>query len=254
MISTNKVDLIHGNSVSMSEVSDDEADLVIASPPYFSDALEKILRAGKIASRDIGVIDVEIREFAYDLRPVFEECLRILSPVGTLIVQTRDIRLEHRLVGVESIHRMLIESLGLVLISRHLWRPAITTKKRFYEQVRARAEGKPHPLDAEAFLVFQRADMNVKSHPAPQDIELLESDIMVGNKGALTRPHRFQAPIPILEMMIRTFSDHGDLVVDPFAGGATTLAVAHYLNRRAIGYEIDAETFERAQLNLPTDG
>jgi DNA modification methylase len=108
-------------------------------------------------------------------------------------------------------------------------------------------------LDAEVFLVFQHAETNGKSHPTPEDIMLLESDIILGGKGTLTKPHRFQAPIPILETIIRTFSDPNDLVVDPYAGGGTTLAVANSLNRRAIGYEIDASSYEHAQPNLPHD-
>jgi DNA modification methylase len=38
--------------------------------------------------------------------------------------------------------------------------------------------------------------------------------------------------------MIALYSKPGDLVVDPFAGGGTTLKVAVEMDRRAIGYEI----------------
>ena len=76
---------------------------------------------------------------------------------------------------------------------------------------------------------------------------------MVTDKGRLSNPHRFQAPIPLLEVMIRTFSDQGDLVVDPYAGGGTTLSVAHSMDRRVIGYEIDAETYKGALRNLPQE-
>jgi DNA modification methylase len=245
--------LVYGNSAAMSEVADCEANLIIACPPYFPDSIEPVLRSGKISTDNIEGMDAAIRSFAYDQRPVFDECFRVLSKDGTMVVQTRDVRLAHRLVGVESIHRSLIESSGLVLISRHLWRPEFTTIKRRYKQASDKDQGKPRPLDAESFLVFQHVDTLGKSHPSENDIEALESDILISDKGRLSKPHRFQAPIPLLEVMIRTFSDEGDLVVDPYAGGGTTLAVAFSMNRRAIGYEIDAETYKAALRNLPQD-
>ena len=41
--------------------------------------------------------------------------------------------------------------------------------------------------------------------------------------------------------LMRTFSSPNDLVMDPFAGGGTTLAVAKALKRKCIGIEIDAQ-------------
>lgn len=244
-------ELFHGNSAAMSEVGDREANLIIACPPYFPDSIEPVLRSGKISNDNIERMDAAIRSFAYDQRPVFEECFRVLATDGTMVVQTRDVRLAHRLVGVESIHRSLIESVGLVLVSKHLWRPEFTTKKRLYKQASDKVQGKPHPLDSEAFLVFQHVDTLGKSHPSKSDIEVLERDIIVSNKGSLRNSHRFQAPIPFLKVMTRTFTDENDLVVDPYAGGGTTLSIALSMKRRAIGYEIDAETYEVALSNLP---
>jgi DNA modification methylase len=40
---------------------------------------------------------------------------------------------------------------------------------------------------------------------------------------------------------METLSNPSDLVLDPFAGGGTTLAVAKTLNRRCIGIEIDPQ-------------
>ncbi|MBK6740180.1 MAG: site-specific DNA-methyltransferase [Haliea sp.] len=78
----------------------------------------------------------------------------------------------------------------------------------------------------------------------------MESDILVTPKGQMPQPHRFQAPIPLLEVFIRSFSDPGDLIVDPYAGGATTLVVAHAMGRRAIGHVIDAGIVDQAKRNL----
>ena len=45
-------------------------------------------------------------------------------------------------------------------------------------------------------------------------------------------------PEAVLERIIRVASNPGDLVLDPFAGSGTTLAVAKKLDRRFLGVEL----------------
>lgn len=52
------------------------------------------------------------------------------------------------------------------------------------------------------------------------------------------REHPCQMPEAVLERIIRVATDPGDLVLDPFAGSGTTLAVAKRLERRYIGIEL----------------
>ena len=40
---------------------------------------------------------------------------------------------------------------------------------------------------------------------------------------------------------VQEFTEKGDLVLSPFAGSGTILAVAHDLRREAIGYEINKD-------------
>src|SRR5262245_57957343 len=50
--------------------------------------------------------------------------------------------------------------------------------------------------------------------------------------------HPCQMPEAVLERIIRVATDPGDLVLDPFAGSGTTLAVAKRLGRRYLGMEL----------------
>lgn len=50
--------------------------------------------------------------------------------------------------------------------------------------------------------------------------------------------HGCQMPEQLLGRIIRTSSNPGDVVLDPFAGSGTTLAVAKKLGRRWIGFEL----------------
>lgn len=57
--------------------------------------------------------------------------------------------------------------------------------------------------------------------------------------------HPCQMPEGVLERIIRVATDEGDLVLDPFAGSGTTLAVAKRLRRRYLGMEL-SETYADA--------
>jgi site-specific DNA-methyltransferase (adenine-specific) len=54
-------------------------------------------------------------------------------------------------------------------------------------------------------------------------------------------------PLWLMSAIIRDYSRPGDLVCDPCAGGATTLIAAAIEGRRAIGSEMDPNTFKKAQ-------
>lgn len=60
------------------------------------------------------------------------------------------------------------------------------------------------------------------------------------------RVHPTQKPLELIGMMIELFSDEGDLVFDPFAGGGTTVVAALRRNRRPLAFESDAEHYNRA--------
>lgn len=48
-------------------------------------------------------------------------------------------------------------------------------------------------------------------------------------------------PEAVLERILLASSNQGDLVLDPFAGSGTTLAVARKLGRRCVGIELSEE-------------
>ena len=53
--------------------------------------------------------------------------------------------------------------------------------------------------------------------------------------------HGCQMPEQLLGRIIRSSSNPGDLVIDPFAGSGTTLAVAKKLNRSYLGFELSSD-------------
>ncbi|MDR2814454.1 MAG: hypothetical protein LBB79_07385 [Prevotellaceae bacterium] len=59
-----------------------------------------------------------------------------------------------------------------------------------------------------------------------------------------------QKPTELLERIIKCASNEGDVVLDPFAGGGTTVAVADKLNRKWIGIDQSVQAIKVAELRL----
>lgn len=55
------------------------------------------------------------------------------------------------------------------------------------------------------------------------------------------RIHTAQKPLALMEQFVELFTDPDDLILDPFAGGGTTLLAAHKHGRRWIGIESDID-------------
>ena len=64
------------------------------------------------------------------------------------------------------------------------------------------------------------------------------------------RLHKQQTPVRLLTRIILSSSQPGDLVLDPFAGTGTTIAVAEQLHRNSIGIELDPQNVRAIENRL----
>lgn len=62
--------------------------------------------------------------------------------------------------------------------------------------------------------------------------------------------HPTQKPVEILEMLIKTYTDEGDMVLDNTMGSGSTLVACINTNRHGIGIELDDNYFEIAQKRI----
>jgi site-specific DNA-methyltransferase (adenine-specific) len=69
----------------------------------------------------------------------------------------------------------------------------------------------------------------------------------VANRPAL---HMTEKPLPLMESLVRDFTDPGELVCDPFAGSGTTGVACLRLGRRFVGWERDPKYFAVAVKRL----
>ena len=73
--------------------------------------------------------------------------------------------------------------------------------------------------------------------------------------------HPTQKPVPLLEYLIKTYTNEGDTVLDNCMGSGSTGVACVNLNRNFIGIELEEEYFDianerinHARLNQPTGG
>jgi site-specific DNA-methyltransferase (adenine-specific) len=58
--------------------------------------------------------------------------------------------------------------------------------------------------------------------------------------------HPTQKPVSVLKRLIETFTDPGDVVIDPCAGSGSTLRAARELGRHSFGFEVNTSCYKRA--------
>lgn len=64
--------------------------------------------------------------------------------------------------------------------------------------------------------------------------------------------HPAQKPVKVLKKLIQTFTDPGDVVIDPCCGSGSTLRAAYEIDRNAFGFEIDRNFYKRAKEEMIT--
>lgn len=62
--------------------------------------------------------------------------------------------------------------------------------------------------------------------------------------------HPTQKPLELMRYMVRTYSNPGDIVLDPFMGSGTTAVACVLEKRNFIGFEMDEEYFNSANKRL----
>lgn len=59
--------------------------------------------------------------------------------------------------------------------------------------------------------------------------------------------HPTQKPVNVLKRLIEIFTDEGDVVIDPCAGSGSTLRACAELNRKAFGFEVSRDFYNKAK-------
>lgn len=114
----NSLQVVHGDSRDLSFIKDDTVSLVVSSPPYWNKA-----HYGK-ARRNIGSV-AGYRHFLRKIRPVFEECFRILQPGRKCCLVTANVNqhTDHGLLTfpLATDFGVILREIGFVMVTEIIW-------------------------------------------------------------------------------------------------------------------------------------
>ena len=95
-------------------------------------------------------------------------------------------------------------------------------------------------LKQEKFLLQKVGSVKI-THEKSQTVYNLTVDGVPAFDTKIGVAHNCQKPVPLLESIIRTYTDIDDVVIDCVAGSGTTLLASANLGRRAYGFELKRE-------------
>lgn len=84
----------------------------------------------------------------------------------------------------------------------------------------------------------------------PHQPKFILPDVLPWGKYTGNRLHPTQKPVELMRQLVRSYSDIGDIVLDPFAGSGTTLLAAQQLKRSWLGMELDTNYHQIAGKRL----
>jgi len=237
-----------GTSEHMAEVVDGSVALFVTSPPYWN--LKDYGHADQIG-------DSDYEHYLERLAGVWDECFRKGNERAVLVVNVNSRRYRKRFYPIA--FDVARTARGWRLWDHLIWyvpnalpQPNHYRERLFdnkYESLLVFLKGDPDSY------TFHKPRVPQKYRTAdPRAHKKNERGRCIGNviRTPAYRPpnvkdlgyHVAAYPEELVALLIETFTDPGDTVVDPFLGSGTTLKVARVMNRKGIGYEVNPK-FEK---------
>lgn len=116
-----------------------------------------------------------------------------------------------------------------------LYHPQMNLGKPYTKIKKAHKQGPNYKKDAKAEILTISTGERY-----PTSVDYFPRDF--ANQGI----HPTQKPVCYLETLIKTYSNPGELIIDPTAGSASTLIAAISTKRHYLGWELDKQYFEKA--------
>lgn len=232
------------------KLKEESVDLIITSPPYHN------LRVYSNDPADISNCE-SYEEYYYLLGNVIEECHRVLKPGGKFAIQFEDYnytlgrdskRGKENIVG--DINKIFLDK-GFTLWTEAIWRKYSAQRAMLADGALWYRNLKDKDTQLAAnwgyVYVYRKAGESEKTTGA--DIMLEDwatwADAIwdISNSGI---GHTTPFAEELVRRIIKLWSNPGDTVLDPFAGGGTVNYVAIKNNRNAIGIELKEEFYNLA--------
>ena len=221
-------------------------DLIFADPPYFLSNNGITCHAGRMVSVNKGQWDVSRGADAnHDFnRAWLSACQRVLKPNGTIWVSGTS----HVIHSVG----FAMQQLGFKLLNDISWvkpNPPPNLSCRYFT----------HATETIIWAARDKKSRHKFNYKHMKEIaggkqmksvwQILPPDKSEKRHGK----HPTQKPVALLERILLAASDEGDLILDPFLGGGTTILSALRLRRQACGCELDIESVNLSVRRICSD-
>ena len=252
-----KTDYIYQeSSEEMKNIDSKSVKLVVTSPPYNIDIKygNKTVNGKVVESKGIKYKDnMDEDEYRNMLKNVFDECKRVVTDDGSIWVNIKN-RTNDGVVYPpfwiqEYFKDMYLKNL---IVWNFDW--GGSTSKRFaprYEFVFWFVKDKNNYVfnleDVKIPALNYRPDRYKSQLKNPTDVWRIS---MVSGNFEERTGHPAQYPEQLVERIILTGTNEGDIVLDPFMGSGTTAVVAKKLGRHYLGFEIEEEYCKMAKDRL----
>lgn len=241
--------IVCGDNVAvMSGFPDACVDLVVTSPPY-----DNLRTYGG---------------HSWDFEGVAQQLWRVIKPGGVVVWVVADATIDGSETGTSFRQALRFMELGFRLHDTMIWSkpnamPQVDTSRfaQSFEYMFVLSNGKPSsasPVQVptkQAGKVIHRYSRNEqnankqfrtdKTKPERISLNVLEYELGYASFG-----HPAIFPEALARDHILSWSNEGDIVLDPFSGSGTTAKMARLMGRRFIGVEVNPEYCEIARKRL----
>lgn len=236
--------IIFGTSENMTEISPGSIPFIVTSPPYWN-----LKNYGEV----VGQIGQESYLTYLDrLNLVWEECFRVAAENAILVVNVKSRRAAKQFypIAFDIVGRMNTWMLWDVLIwyiPNALPQPNHYRNRLFddkFEYLLVFKKSDPDKYTFHKPRVPQKyATADLRKHKMNSDGRCIGNIIRI----PAYRPPNVKAlgyhvaafPEELVAILLETYTNVGDMVLDPFLGSGTTLKVARHMNRQGIGFELN---------------
>lgn len=238
-----EVSFLRGDCLELlAAMPDGAARLVLTSPPY---------NIGKAYERSR-----TLEEYVDSQAEVITECARVLADDGSLCWQTGNYVRRGEIVPLDALLFPIFRGLGLRMRNRIVWHfeHGLHCTKRFsgrYETISWFSKSDDYFFDVDPIRVPQKYP-NKRHFKGPRAGQLSGNPLgknpgdvwifpNVKHNHIEKTEHPCQFPVELVERLVLSMTEPGDLVLDPYMGVASTAIGAIRHGRRAAGAELDAD-------------
>jgi len=226
------VDRIYNQSSERMPLPDCCVALAFTSPPY---------NVGKEYDSDLS-----LTEYLEMIERVGKEVHRVLRPGGRYVINIANLGRRPYIPLHYHFYRVHLEKIGFQAMGEIIWQKGrgASSNCAWGSWRSARA---PRLRDVhEYLLVFAKGSFS-RPEKGESDLnaeEFMEATLSVWNiraESARKVGHPAPFPLELAARVIRLYSYHGDVVLDPFVGSGTTCVAAKQLLRHYVGFDISLE-------------